>query len=356
MKIFIEGSHFSTPYQGTYTYLSGILHGITIYKPEIKIILGLYNDSQLPPEILNNPSIELYIYRRTGKLNLFLFEIPAILKNKKISKAIFQYIIPPISFNKCSYYPVIHDILFMDYPEYFSKYYRLIRIIFFYFSAKRSKKIITVSEYSKKRISQNFKIKSKNIFVVPNAVPETFIQHDLNKIKSKEYIFKKYNIKNFVLYVSRFEPRKNHSLILKSKVLNQYDHIVFIGHNTFDQNLEDLKTKAIWLEGIENSTLLEFYNACELFIYPSFAEGFGIPPLEAGAMKVPVVCSNATAMEDFSFFNKTFFNPTDLESFEKAIEIAKKQSENELEEIRKVILNKYNWVTNAEILVNNLNL
>src|SRR5210317_2002503 len=114
MKIFFEGSHFSLPYQGTYTYLCGIIDGIAIHSPETKIFIGVHNNCKLPPEILNNPRIELCVYRRKSKLYLFLYEIPSILKKKKISKAIFQYIIPPFNFNRCSYYPVLHDILFID--------------------------------------------------------------------------------------------------------------------------------------------------------------------------------------------------------------------------------------------------
>ena len=60
--------------------------------------------------------------------------------------------------------------------------------------------------------------------------------------------------------------------------------------------------------------LLAFYAAATLFIYPSKAEGFGIPPLEAAALKTPVICSNTSGMSDFSFLGPGPYRSPELRS------------------------------------------
>jgi glycosyltransferase involved in cell wall biosynthesis len=72
-----------------------------------------------------------------------------------------------------------------------------------------------------------------------------------------------------------------------------------------------------WIEQVEQADLNNFYLASRLFVYPSKAEGFGIPPLEAAGFHCPVLCSNATAMKDFDFFEPHIFNPKMLMNLSK---------------------------------------
>ncbi len=63
-----------------------------------------------------------------------------------------------------------------------------------------------------------------------------------------------------------------------------------------------IRQKIHFFEKISKNDLDRFYSAAEIFVYPSFSEGFGIPPIEAAIQKAPVICSNTTAMAHFDFF------------------------------------------------------
>ena len=71
-----------------------------------------------------------------------------------------------------------------------------------------------------------------------------------------------------------------------------------------------------WYPHLDENDLLDIYRAARLFVYPSLAEGFGIPPIEAAAMGLKTLCSNKTAMQDFVFFGDDLFDPDDYDSFE----------------------------------------
>jgi glycosyltransferase involved in cell wall biosynthesis len=67
---------------------------------------------------------------------------------------------------------------------------------------------------------------------------------------------------------------------------------------------------------VTEDELLLFYRAALLFVYPSKAEGFGIPPLEAAASPTPVVCSNGSAMQEFDFFGPGHIDPEDYDDMQ----------------------------------------
>ncbi len=103
-------------------------------------------------------------------------------------------------------------------------------------------------------------------------------------------------------------------------------------------------------------------SSCSLFVYPSLAEGFGIPPLEAGVMGRPVLCACTTSMLDFENLGFTMFNPYDIDALKKEM-LAKlggdRDSGIDLDSIKNNILRIYNWTKMAgyfiEILENNEN-
>jgi len=172
-------------------------------------------------------------------------------------------------------------------------------------------------------------------------------------------------VDRFLLYVSRIEPRKNHRLILQAwldlKLYEQGIHLVFLGHETIPvpslgRMLDSLPAsirKFIYINSeVEDGDLLEMYRAAALFVYPSRAEGFGIPPLEAAAMRVPVLCSNTSAMKDFSFFGNNHFDPCDYPGFRRLLQetLAAPPDPVLLASISETVRREYTWEGAASIL------
>lgn len=169
--------------------------------------------------------------------------------------------------------------------------------------------IITVSEHSKRDILKFFPIDENKVFVTPLAADDKY--KPLDKEDCKSILNKNYNInKPFVLYIGGFSPRKNvKSLILAfSKVckrLPEEYNLVIVGANKDDRHVLkelsiDLSVESfVKFTGFVPEELLPvLYNACDVFVYPSIYEGFGLPPLEAMSCGTPVITSDISSIPE----------------------------------------------------------
>jgi len=264
----------------------------------------------------------------------------------------------------CLQIVTIHDLLFKDFPGEFSLAYKMTKGAAFYFSAKRADLVTTVSAYSKRAIIRHFSIPEDNIHVVPNGVSNFYFE-PFDREKAALEVWEKFGFQHYILYVSRIEPRKNQVDLLKAyldlKLYDQGKSLVFVGKISIPvpqlkeimQPLpEEIKQKIFFLEDISNDDLRLLYQATELFVYPSKGEGFGIPPLEAGAMGIPTICSNTTAMEDFSFFGDRHIHP-DITQLKASITRALAEPPPNLREISNTIRRRYGW-EKAAITMNEL--
>lgn len=359
IKILVDCHKFDENFQGITSYLKG-LYTELIKNSDYHFYLVSANSDSLK-EIFGESSNVTYLnYFSRNKWFRLLFDIPFKIWKYKINFAHFQYVASPLKF--CKYIVTIHDVLFLDYPNYFGNKYRFKNNFLFKNSAKLANVLLTVSEYSKERIVFYYKL-TKEITVVPNAINEEYL-NAFDKNESKKYISEKYNIVDFILMVSRIEPRKNHLLLLKSFVeatLFERFQLVLIGkrdldYQDFEIYLSGLPKNVLknihLLENIDNSDLLEFYRAANIFVYPSFAEGFGIPPLESIAVGTPTLCSNKTAMADFDFLEDCFFDPNDKDDLKNKLLIPPKAF-NVHSQKEKMLL-KYNWTNNAKIFLDAL--
>lgn len=368
LKVFIDGYLLNKEPQGVTTYIKELYKKITTQTSNILFFIGCFEDDNIKEEFKDQKNIDFIFYKHRSRVYRMLFEIPQYIRRGEFNFAHFQYVIPFKRSKNCKYITTIHDILFNDYPEHFSKMYRYKRNFLFYRSAKKADFLLTVSDYTKKSIKKNYKLKNKNIFITPNGVNESFFKH-YSKETAKKRIKKKYGFNDYILYVSRIEPRKNQELLLKiyleTKIYNTSTHLVFIGNNSIENiKLNKLvnslssnqKQKIHFFENIKQTDLIEFYKAAKMFVYPSRAEGFGIPPLEAGALKIPVLCSNVTAMESFDFFNPNFFNPNDEDEFKRKFQnfyISYKSID--LNNIQDEIKTNYSWDKSAQLLTSIFN-
>ena len=183
--------------------------------------------------------------------------------------------------------------------------------------------IITVSNFSKSDISCEFNFPKDKIFVTPLAAEN--IYRPLNKEKCKNIIKSKYKINDdFILYVGGFSPRKNilgliEAFSLISHSIRKNTKLVITGkkgasYDKYKKRTEQLKIKddVIFTGFIPLEDMPIFYNASKLLAYPSFYEGFGLPPLEAMACGTPVVASNVTSLPEVCSNSAILINPYNI--------------------------------------------
>lgn len=354
-RLFIDCHVFDGSFQGTTTYLKG-LYLEMIKDKSIKYFFAA-NDIEKVKSIFGEQENVNYLkYKSHNKIYRLLIDIPRLIKNNKIDFAHFQYIVPPLK--NCKYINTIHDVLFLDYPEYFPKSYQIKNKLLFSWSARKSDINLTVSEFSKEKIEKHFKI--QDIQITPNAVDPVFYEM-YDKVELKKQIQETYNLDKYWLYVSRWEPRKNHHTLLKVFVENNFYKdfsIIFIGdksienqdYNNYYGTLSDeVKSKVLTLNKVDFKELLVLLRGADLSVYPSFAEGFGIPPLESIASAIPTACSNTTSMRDFKFLEGNQFDPSNQDNM---FEIISKTLKEDFDFSKIDILKtQYNWKLSAEILL-----
>lgn len=191
--------------------------------------------------------------------------------------------------------------------------------------------IITVSNYSKNDIAKEFNFPENKIFVTSLAAEDIYVP--LCKCETKKIINKKYGIdSNFILYVGGLSPRKNIIGLIEaySKLdnsLKEENNLVIIGkkglsYPKYKKRAEELNIsdKVIFTDFIPLNDLPLFYNACEVLVYPSFYEGFGLPPLEAMACGTPVIASNVTSIPEVCTDAALLINPYDIDELSLSIE------------------------------------
>jgi glycosyltransferase involved in cell wall biosynthesis len=350
-RIFVDGRVFDTEYQGTRTYIHN-LYKIIDEIGDFEIFLASCNPENTAGFFPGSANIRFVKYHTVSKLQRAFRELPEMMTKYSIDAAHYQYVAPPRK--KCVQIVTIHDLLFKDFPGEFSLAYKMVKGAAFYLSAKRADLVTTVSAYSKKAINRHFSIPEQNIHVVPNGVSQFFFE-PYDKQRAALEVWEKFGVGDYLLYVSRIEPRKNQLDLLRAYLelglYHQGKSLVFVGKTSLPvpQLKEmlmplnaDIREKVFFLEDISNADLRLLYQAAGLFVYPSKGEGFGIPPLEAGALGIPTICSNTTAMEDFTFFGDKHINP-DVATLKASILQALAERPSNLREISNTIRRRYGW-------------
>lgn len=244
----------------------------------------------------------------------------------------------------------IHDVAFLTYPKSFSKLFQLYYSFLITFNIKRADQIITISEASKKEILRLFPEVEPKINIIALGINNKY--RVLNNIQNKKQI----------LYVGSINERKNLIGMIEAfeklpKELS-YD-LVIVGNfsNLFsisDKMQEVLKRaknnkKIIFKEGLDDEALINEYNISTIFLFPSFYEGFGLPPLEAMACGTPVITSNLSSMPEVCGDAAMYVDPYDVNDILKKIEFLL-ANEKEREQLIKKGLNRvkqFTWEKSA---------
>jgi glycosyltransferase involved in cell wall biosynthesis len=184
--------------------------------------------------------------------------------------------------------------------------------------------LITDSDYTKQTIVEHLGISADKITPIPLA-----IDHDLFRPQPvPDSFYRQFALdpaKRFLLYVGSDAPRKNLGRLLEAFVRVRRDfpavELVKVGAFTSAAHAQKFEREIarLGLEGavrivggVSAENLVNFYNAASLFVFPSYYEGFGFPPLEALACGTPVVCSNVASLPEVVGEAALLFAPEDV--------------------------------------------
>lgn len=249
----------------------------------------------------------------------FLF---SILK-EKLDLMHFTHFNAPILYNK-PFIVTIHDLTLTLFPgsKMTSPLHRIAYHLVLKHATKHARKIIAVSENTKKDITNHLKIPPQRIEVIYEGINKEF--KPLKKYELK-LIRQKYHIsKPFLLYTGVFRSHKNLTNLIKAFNILRENYnldisLVITGREDkcypeVRDTIETLRlTKDVILPGlVSEKDLISLYNAAAIYVFPSLYEGFGLPPLEAMKCGTPVACSSASCMPEICGKAALFFDPADI--------------------------------------------
>jgi len=231
-------------------------------------------------------------------------------------------------------------------------------------TARRAAEIITVSEYSRQDICATYGIAPERITVTPEAVAAQFAP--ITSASELQNVRRKYGIeRDYLLALGSIQPRKNLVRLIEAYAYLRESHpsrelplLVIAGKRAWLENevFRVAKTSAasrdvIFTGYVPDSELPALYSGALCFIYPSYFEGFGLPPLEAMKCGTPVIAGNRTSLPEVIGDAGILIDPYDQKDLASAIAnlIFNKELRRDLSARGLVRARAFNWRTTAKL-------
>ena len=203
----------------------------------------------------------------------------------------------------------IHDLSFLRFPEAFNRSNRLYLQLFTALSVRRADRIIAVSASTKDDLVRLLGVAADKVAVIYHGVEEEF-RPLRDPAALAEFREQAGLPERFILYCGTLEPRKNVDVLIAAYA--QLRRETSLPHKLVLAGAKGWRCEGIFASieryGLREDVLFPgylpsgvqplWYNAADVFVYPSLHEGFGFPPLEAMACGTPVIASNRSAMPE----------------------------------------------------------
>lgn len=330
---------------GIGTYLRGLLSGLQQILPADITFSLLGDPDSLPPGPWDVHPASSGIYSIREQV-----EIPLALRAMK--SALFHashYNVPIVLASRSVV--TVHDIIHLKFPELLrSPLERAYAKFYFHRIIPRTRRILTVSENSRRDLIELVHIPPERVTVAYPAVSNEFRPLTLRQART---VLDPLGLpSDYLLYVGNIKESKNTAFLLEaySRLKERRPDappLVLVGRN-FISGFDQVIARAAdvhWLAECEPGLLPALYAGAALFIFPSLYEGFGLPPLEAMACGTPVLCSNRASLPEVVGDAALMFDPTNLDELIHSMELALDRSDVRTELSRKGLLRvrQFSW-------------
>lgn len=310
-------------------------------------------------------NIDCVVIPGCNKLLFNQVKLPFVLHKIKADYYLFMAFPAPVFSFKKNMVSTIHDICCWDCPETMKGmlkwYFRISHRV----AIKKCKAIITISEFSKKRIHEKLNYPNDKIWLIYCGIDQD--EFTVHPERSK-LVREKYNLPDeYILSLSTLEPRKNLPLLIHAyedliQRGEKLPNLVLAGRKGWKMDGlleaidEKVKMRITFTGFVDDSDLSEVYGNAKFFVYPSMYEGFGMPPLEAIACGTPVISSDAASLPEVLGGTARYFVSGNKEALEKAIiQSINCEEDEEFRNLTDNQLKKFSWAAEANKLYELIN-
>ena len=315
MRFSVDAHAIGQHLTGNETYIRNLLNCFEVLDCEADFVTYISRQEAVA-------DVPARFHKRRVSVNPFVrlgYDLPRRVAEDRPSLLHVQYTAPL----KCAVPIVVsvHDVSFLEHPEYFTWFRATQLRLTVQRTVQAAACVLTPSEFSKRAILNAYKLSEDKVVVLPNGVSSVF------RPVAREVAQRSLRIPlpraPFILTVGDLQPRKNHlglirafeELIRAHPQLPQHLSIVGKEETWYAPTVRAAAKKSpladrIHFTGfVDDEELRRLYGACDLFVYPSFYEGFGLPILEAMACGRAVACSNTSAMPEVADSAALLFDP-----------------------------------------------
>lgn len=333
-KAVINGKFLSQTVTGVQRYAREIVSELDKLAKPNEIILAVNADAKSIPDLKNIKTVRVgrFVGTPWEQISLPLY----VLKNRLLCMSLCN--MPPIL---TPHIVVIHDVSYKVNKSFFSRKFAVWYHLVFRLSIKRIKQIVTVSEFSRNEICAAYRKNFQNVTVTYNGW-----QH-MENIETDKLALKKYGLDEgkYFFAMSSLAPNKN--LRWTAEAARNNPGYIFavsgaINKKVFGDIFDfEIPKNLKFLGYVSDGEAKALMKSCKAFLFPTFYEGFGIPPLEALSVGAKTVVSDASCMREI-FGNSVYY-------------IEPKKYDIDLDELLKIpveapkgVLEKYNWTKSAK--------
>jgi glycosyltransferase involved in cell wall biosynthesis len=365
MKILIDLTSLADNFSGIERFASCISYEMLMQNRNDFFIL-IFKEKIYPSfeKFIPARNVKMVVLPRCNKLLFNQVRLPVSIYKEDADVYFFPAFPAPFFFFNKNAVSAIHDLGCWDCPSSNKKYMTLYFKIMYWKASYGKKRVVTVSEFSRQRISAILKKDKTQIVVIYNGVSECFEQFNYSEKENMKAV-ELYNLpQNYILSLSTLEPRKNIRLLIDAyeELLSERKldiDLVLAGRKGWlvDNLLRDISVetlKRIHFTGYVEDNLLPYvYRNAKMFVFPSVYEGFGVPPIEAMAMGVPVISSNAASLPEVLGDSAITFQSNDKNQLKQSILDVLQFNDCETEALKikgDACVKKYNWKFEAKKL------
>jgi glycosyltransferase involved in cell wall biosynthesis len=311
-RIGVDAHVLTGKFQGSRTYLLNLLRHLAKIDTVNRYILYSW-DPDATGALLPFPNFEHARLAMRPAVPRLLLYWPWEIWRRRLDLLLTSYFAPLIY--SARQIVIVHDVLFESHPEYFGKLAALRFRLLVRLSALRARAVIAVSQTTRAEILARYRIPPDRVHLVLGGIDPA--QHSVDPNRPPPA-----GLTPYVLAVGRLEPRKNIPTLLQAFRLMRTHGIqlVVIGREDFAaapiaaalralQAEPGFAGRVTWLQHVPDADLPWYYRHAAVFAFPSFAEGFGLPLLEALVQSTPVVAADHPAMREVAGPLALYFPP-----------------------------------------------